>query len=46
MAESVLCLRGQGPSDLEELVVKQGGLLLSNSGDEILDLKSAEQVVR
>ena len=28
--ESILCLRGEGPRDLEELVTVQGGLLLSS----------------
>ena len=46
MAESVLCLRGKGPSDFEELVVKQGGLLLSNAGDEMMDLQNAENAIR
>jgi hypothetical protein len=29
--ESIECLKGNGPSDLEELVVTQGGLLLLTS---------------
>ena len=29
--ESIDCLKGNGPSDLEELVVTQGGLLLLTS---------------
>ncbi|XP_012943459.1 thymidine phosphorylase [Aplysia californica] len=32
VAESIWCLQGKGPSDLEDLVVEQGGQLLAASG--------------
>ena len=40
VAESVKCLKGDGPADLEELVIKQGALLLVNSGTENYSLNS------
>ncbi len=44
--ESLLCLKGQGPKDLEELVIKQGGLLLANSGDCKLQIEEGERLIR
>ncbi len=32
VAESIHCLKGQGPADLEELVCKQGAVLLVSAG--------------
>lgn len=46
VAESIQCLKGQGPPDLEELVVKQGGLLLANSGHEQITLEKGENAIR
>ena len=46
VAESVKCLKGEGPFDLEELVVKQGGLLLSQSGDENYSIDQGEEKIR
>ena len=46
VAESIECLKGYGPHDLEELVVKQGGLLLANSGDRSLTLSEGEDQIR
>lgn len=45
VAESIQCLQGLGPCDLEELVVKQGALLIANSGDSKVSLDEAEQMV-
>ena len=39
--EAVQCLKGNGPLDLEELVVTQGGLLLLTSQGMIHTLKQA-----
>ena len=46
VAESIQCLKGLGPSDLEELVIKQGGLLLGTSGNTQTDLQSGEEAIR
>ena len=46
VAESIQCLRGEGPFDLEELVIKQGGLLLSQSGDENYSVEEGEDKIR
>ena len=34
--ESIQCLKGKGPPDLEELVMTQGGLLLLTSQGVVL----------
>jgi thymidine phosphorylase len=46
VAEAILCLKGQGPHDLEELVVKQGGLLLSSSGSEGMSVMEGELKIK
>lgn len=46
VAESIDCLKGKGPFDLQELVVKQGGLLLSQSGDENYSTDQGEEKIR
>ena len=46
VAESIECLKGEGPNDLEDLVIKQGGWLLANSGDNELTVLQGEQEIR
>lgn len=43
VAEAIQCLKGNGPYDLQELVVKQGGLLLAHSGME--DAQAGEKLI-
>ena len=46
VAEAVQCLRGQGPRDLEELVIKQGGLLLASSGNTEVAVETGEELIK